>query len=303
MVKHSFSGVLALLMGGILLGAMVGCTFSADPSPVPETPPSLTVESVHMGSQVKQGEVLKITVDAPTPDLQLNAAWLAGVKAPLFYQTATHTWEALMPTKVDQKVGGYPIKIQNVAGQTLYTGQVEITNAGYSRQNISVSGSMAGHKTAEPGELEAMAALKTDTSPEKYWSEPLVKPTEDCMNSRFGNLRYHNGKFTDNYHRGVDLRSPQGRPVKAIAGGKVKIARNYRLHGGTVGLDHGQGMSSVYIHLSQILVKPGDTVEQGQVVGKVGSTGFATGPHLHWGLFVNGYPVNPVQWLAHRSCG
>lgn len=253
-------------------------------------------------TSVKQGDVLRITLKNIPAEMKQPTAWLAAVKAPLFYREKTNTYEGLMPVKVAQKMGGYTIKIQDYNGKTIHTGKVEVTNGGYSRQNIQVSSSMKGHSSAEPGELETISRLKKETGDTLYWSEPLVRPTEDCMNSRFGNLRYHNNKFTGNYHKGIDLRSPQGRPVKATTGGKVKIARTYRLHGGTVGLDHGQGMSSVYIHLSQILVKPGDIVEKGQVVGKVGSTGFATGPHLHWGLFINGHPVNPQPWVHHKSC-
>ncbi|MBX2860590.1 MAG: M23 family metallopeptidase [Vampirovibrio sp.] len=134
-------------------------------------------------------------------------------------------------------------------------------------------------------------------SPKRYWDKPFQLPVPDCMNSRFGNLRLHNGKFTGNYHKGVDQRSPQGRPIKAAASGTVKLVKKFRLHGGTVGLDHGQGVSSIYIHMSKFAVKPGDVVQKGQVIGYVGSTGFATGPHLHWGVYVNGMPVNPRQWV------
>jgi murein DD-endopeptidase MepM/ murein hydrolase activator NlpD len=84
----------------------------------------------------------------------------------------------------------------------------------------------------------------------------------------------------------------------------VQIARMYRLHGGTVGIDHGQGIGSIYIHMSSIKVKPGDIVKKGDTIGTVGSTGFATGPHLHWGMYVNGLPINPNQWIKGvPKCG
>jgi lysostaphin len=73
----------------------------------------------------------------------------------------------------------------------------------------------------------------------------------------------------------------------------------YRLHGGTVGLDHGQGVSSIYIHMSKLNVKPGEIVKKGDVIGYVGSTGFATGPHLHWGMYMSGLPINPNQWITN----
>jgi murein DD-endopeptidase MepM/ murein hydrolase activator NlpD len=75
----------------------------------------------------------------------------------------------------------------------------------------------------------------------------------------------------------------------------------FRLHGGTVGLDHGQGVTSSYIHLSKTAVKEGQVVKQGEVIGYVGSTGFSTAPHLHWGLYVHGSPVNPKQWNPAKT--
>jgi murein DD-endopeptidase MepM/ murein hydrolase activator NlpD len=118
------------------------------------------------------------------------------------------------------------------------------------------------------------------------------------MNSPFGVLRYHNGVYSGNFHRGMDLRSPKGRPVRAITAGTVRIAHMFRLHGGTVGLDHGQGVTSLYLHLSRIAAREGRVVRRGEIIGWVGATGFATGPHLHWGLYVNGVPVNPAQWIS-----
>ncbi len=306
---------LSTSMAIIAVTTLTGCAVSQAVAPVPgstsnllaqntlDSKPSKPATIFAYNPSVKQGEVLRVNIKNPAPDLKQATAWVAGVKAPLFFQKASNTYEGLLPVKIAQKMGGYTLKIQDYNGKTIHTGKVEVTNGGYSRQNIQVSSSMKGHSSAEPGELETIGKLKTHTGNTRYWSEPLIRPTEDCMNSRFGNLRYHNNKFTGNYHRGIDLRSPQGRPIKATTGGVVKIAKTFRLHGGTVGIDHGQGMSSVYIHMSQILVKPGDVVKQGQVVGKVGSTGFATGPHLHWGLFVNGHPVNPQPWVNHRSCG
>jgi murein DD-endopeptidase MepM/ murein hydrolase activator NlpD len=113
------------------------------------------------------------------------------------------------------------------------------------------------------------------------------------MNSPFGVKRVYNGVFSGNYHKGLDQKSPQGHPIVAAEGGKIVIARTYRLHGGTVGIDHGQGLSSIYIHMSRIDVKPGDVVKKGQTIGKIGATGFAAGPHLHWGVYAQGVAVDP----------
>jgi murein DD-endopeptidase MepM/ murein hydrolase activator NlpD len=137
----------------------------------------------------------------------------------------------------------------------------------------------------------------------RHWEEPFLAPTSGCMNSPFGVQRLHNGKPTGNYHRGVDQRGPNGRPIVAAASGVVRIARMFNVHGGTVGIDHGQGLTSIYIHMSKIAAEEGAMVKKGDVIGYIGSTGFSTGPHLHWGINVHGVPVQPLQWVKLTPCG
>lgn len=250
---------------------------------------------------VKQGEVLKVTLqNATSAQLGTNDyayVTLSGEKARLFTQENGDLL-ALVPVSVYEKPGKYPLTIYNAAQVPIKTFDINILDGRYKTQNVSVSSSTAGLQPL-PGELEAIQKLKNTVTPVKHWDEPFITPTSDCQNSPFGVKRYHNGVSTGDYHKGVDLRSPSGRPIKATASGKVQIATMYRLHGGTVGLDHGQGVGSIYIHMSKLAVKPGQMVQKGQTIGYVGSTGFASGPHLHWGLYVNGLPVNPNQWIAN----
>ena len=78
--------------------------------------------------------------------------------------------------------------------------------------------------------------------------------------------------------------------------------RQFNIHGGTVAIDHGQGVGSLYLHLSRFAAREGARVAQGDVIGYAGSTGRSSAPHLHWSLYVNGVPVNPRQWLALKPC-
>lgn len=246
-------------------------------------------------SAARQGETLRVTAAHAGARVEGASARFAGKSVPLFPQPDGRSL-ALMPVPVTQKPGEHVLEVLDRQGKSLHRAAVWIEDARFPRQNIRVSKGMATLQPG-PGEMETVRGLQNLVSPERYWREPFLSPTPDCINSPFGVSRYHNGKFTGNYHRGVDLRSPQGRPVRATADGVVRIARMFRLHGGTAGLDHGQGVTSTYIHLSKISVREGDRVGQGDVIGYVGATGFATGPHLHWGLYVNGLPVNPAQWI------
>jgi murein DD-endopeptidase MepM/ murein hydrolase activator NlpD len=117
-----------------------------------------------------------------------------------------------------------------------------------------------------------------------YWTEKLAWPARGRVSGVFGSQRFYNGK-PRSYHSGVDVAVPQGWKVRAPIGGTVSLTHEGLYFAGkTVMLDHGHGVQSSFIHLSRILVKKGDTVRKGQVIGLVGRTGRATGPHLHWSM-------------------
>lgn len=113
----------------------------------------------------------------------------------------------------------------------------------------------------------------------------------------FGVRRFFNGQER-NSHAGLDIAVPQGTPVKASANGVVTIVGDYFFNGKTVFVDHGQGLISMYCHLSEIDVVKGQTVSRGEVVGKVGSTGRSTGPHLHWTVSLNNQRVDPAIFIG-----
>ena len=127
-------------------------------------------------------------------------------------------------------------------------------------------------------------------------SLPSLWPVRGLIASRFG-VRVSPFTDTNVFHHGLDIDAPKGSPVKAAAGGKVIRGGFESLYGNLVEIDHGNGYRTVYAHLSDRLVEAGDTVPRGGVIGKVGDTGRATGPHLHYEVRVNGLPVNPVRFL------
>jgi Membrane proteins related to metalloendopeptidases len=239
------------------------------------------------------GDAIRIEI----PGTQELQAELNGKTIRLFPQ-AGGSLLGLMPVPVAQKPGDYTLHIRDARGAEKQRMSVRIEDAHFPKQNIQVGKGTAGLKPL-PGEMEAVGALRNSVTATRLWNEPFENPTPQCMNSLFGVARYHNGKPTGNYHKGVDLRSPAGTPIHAITDGVVHIAKMFRLHGGTVGLDHGQGLTSIYLHMSKIAVKEGDRVKKGDVIGYVGATGFATGPHLHWQLQVNGLPINPLEFLPN----
>ncbi|KAF1718632.1 peptidase M23 [Pseudoxanthomonas yeongjuensis] len=132
------------------------------------------------------------------------------------------------------------------------------------------------------------------------FAQAFVWPVQGRISGRFGNGRVYNGQ-PGSGHSGMDIAVPTGTPVKAPAAGVVTFAApDLYLTGGTLLLDHGFGVSSNFLHLSRIDVKIGDRVEQGQVIGAVGATGRATGPHLHWGMNWFDVRIDPLLVLERK---
>jgi murein DD-endopeptidase MepM/ murein hydrolase activator NlpD len=146
-------------------------------------------------------------------------------------------------------------------------------------------------------EQAQVSAARTRDGDETGFAQHFEWPVHGRISGRFGNARVYNGQ-PGSGHSGMDIAVPQGTPVKAPADGVVTFAApDLYLTGGTVLLDHGHGISSNFLHLSRIDVKVGDVVKQGDVIGAVGMTGRATGPHLHWGMSWFDVRIDPLLVL------
>ncbi len=146
-------------------------------------------------------------------------------------------------------------------------------------------------------EQAQVSAARTRDGDETGFAQLFEWPVQGRISGRFGNARVYNGQ-PGSGHSGMDIAVPQGTPVKAPADGVVTFAApDLYLTGGTVLLDHGHGISSNFLHLSRIDVKVGDVVKQGDVIGAVGMTGRATGPHLHWGMSWFDVRIDPLLVL------
>lgn len=139
------------------------------------------------------------------------------------------------------------------------------------------------------------AALATWTQTDALpWG--FLKPVDGPYSSPFGLRRFLNGQAR-NPHSGVDIAAPEGAPIRSPAAGTVIEVGDYFFNGRTVLVDHGQGLVSMFAHMSRIDVKPGQILARGEVLGAVGSTGRVTGPHLHWGVSLNDARVNPKLFM------
>ena len=135
-----------------------------------------------------------------------------------------------------------------------------------------------------------------EITPEREWSGKFAAPVDAPVSDVFGTRRVFNG-VTKSVHQGLDFRVPPATPVFAINAGKVILARPLYFEGNCVVLDHGQGLLTLYLHLSELKVKEGDSVKRGQEIGLSGATGRATGPHLHLAVRWQGAYLDPAVLL------
>jgi murein DD-endopeptidase MepM/ murein hydrolase activator NlpD len=269
-----------------------------------------------LGASAQQCSVTPATIPlGETVRLQCKAAASGGDAASMSVATARlkdrsikmfkqkdGTWFGLMPIAEADVPGAYSVEFLAATGETIDSAKLTIRPTVFPTQNVNLAPQIEELKSS-PEEIQTLTAFRNSVSDERFWEDPLAVPVTGCMLSPFGVKRLHNGKPTGEFHGGVDQRAAAGSPIRAAAAGEVKIAQPFTVLGGTVAIDHGQGLETMYLHMSKIAVQPGARVNKGDVIGYVGATGRANGPHLHWLIDVNGVPVNPRQWVTLTACG
>jgi len=141
--------------------------------------------------------------------------------------------------------------------------------------------------------------MSKNSAPEFLWHGPFVQLSNSKVEAYFADRRtyVYDGKPVDQQdHVGFDLSTVAHNPIQAGNDGKVILAEYFGIYGNAVVIDHGAGLLSLYGHMSEIDVKPGQMVKKQEIIGKSGSTGLAAGDHLHFGMFLQGVPVNPTEW-------
>jgi murein DD-endopeptidase MepM/ murein hydrolase activator NlpD len=241
------------------------------------------------------GDTISVVVQTNSNQNAVPTAVLNQKTYPMF-AIAPNRYRAFIPTTPLDPPGNLNIQVN---GETPQAFTLPLRNREFPTQSIWLSGDSASLGTDY--EFDRVDAFKALVSPEKYWNGAFQRPNQGEITTIYGVRRYYNGEFAQDYfHRGVDYAGPTGDPIVAPAAGRValvgRVEDGFELHGNTIGIDHGQGVVSIMLHLSRIDVKEGDFVQPGQRLGAVGATGAVTGAHLHWGLYVHGKCVDPVPW-------
>jgi murein DD-endopeptidase MepM/ murein hydrolase activator NlpD len=244
---------------------------------------------------VNLGETLRLTCPAEAASAKWNDRTVK-----LFRQADGKSF-GLMPVSVKDAPGPASIEFLSKQGTSFATGKFLVRVTRFPSENVRLSPDIEALRST-PEELQLLTGFRNEVSNDRYWQDPLAPPVDGCVTSPFGVKRMHNGKPTGEFHGGVDQRTPAGEEIRAITDGKIVFAKKFNVLGNAVGIDHGQGLGSMYLHMSKLAVADGAAVKKGDVLGYAGSTGRSTGPHLHWVLYANGVNINPAQWVKLNAC-
>lgn len=206
-------------------------------------------------------------------------------------------WLAVVGIPLGAKLGEHSLSIAAAGEERAVT--FDVHDREYESQYITLDNDRMVNPYKNDLERIGRERKEIDAALEQFtWAKnpgvDFILPIEGPQSSAFGLRRYFNEQ-PRSPHSGIDLVAPAGTPIKAPARGIVIETGNYFFNGNTVFLDHGQGLVTMYCHMSEIGVEPGDVVDQGEIIGKVGATGRVTAAHLHWGVSLNDARVDP--WL------
>lgn len=203
------------------------------------------------------------------------------------------------PVPLSGKPGSYTIELLH-NGRMVETRTVLVEPCHYPEQHLHVKNRRKVNPAPddmrrirkEAVRKRTAKSARSDRMPETNFVWPVRGP----VSSAFGLRRFFNDQ-PRSPHKGLDIAAPEGRPVRAAEEGVVVDAGNFFFSGNLVFIEHGQGLMTLYAHLSSIDVEPGERVKKGQVIGRVGSTGRVTGPHLHFSVLIDSVYVDPSLFL------
>lgn len=253
---------------------------------------------VNAPAQVGQGDPFIVTLESAKPTPKFTVVWRdKTITIPA--EADQRSARVLLAVPLDAPPGQLPLTVSAAGGASVQK-NVRVVAKARPVQRLTVDSKFVD----PPADVQARIARdrkKVNETlahfiPERMWDVPMLRAVPGEISSQFGLRRVLNGK-PRSPHRGVDFRGQTGQPILALADGQVGLAENLYFSGNCVYVNHGGGVFTAYLHMSELLVKPGQRVRRGEVLGLVGSTGVSTAPHLHLSLFAQGTPADVLPLL------
>jgi murein DD-endopeptidase MepM/ murein hydrolase activator NlpD len=257
-------------------------------------------------ARLVNGSPVLFLVTTPKPIHSLSGIWL-GHDIAFSFDASHKIWFALAGVSQETKPGLYPLELHaaasseqnsgSSAGQTVsFEKKIRVESQRYPRVSLKVATRYTAPSPEDQHQIEQDKTTKSEAfktlSPARDWQGSFEAPVHAEISDVFGVERVFNGSVQST-HQGLDFRVPNGTPVAAVNRGRVILARPLFFEGNCVVIDHGQGLLTLYLHLSKFSVHEGDEVDKGQEIGLSGGTGRATGPHLHLAVRWQGVYLNP----------
>ncbi len=257
-------------------------------------------------ARIVNGTPVLFRVTAPKVVRTLSAKWIDH-EVSFSFDPVQKAWFGLAGASLETKPGAYPIELRaetNSGPAIAYKQAIKVLRQRYPR--VTVLKVPERYTAPDPEQLRVIEhdkevkaeAFKTLTA-DREWKGSFQRPVAADISDVFGVQRVFNGAVQST-HQGLDFRVPAGTPVSAVNSGTVVLARPLYFEGNCVVIDHGQGLLTLYLHLSEMGVKEGERVAKGQQIALSGGTGRATGPHLHLAVRWQGVYLNPAGLLALR---
>lgn len=254
-------------------------------------------------AQLVNGAPVVFQIAPPARLTELKAKWLQH-EVSFAYDAASKNWYGIAGIALEIRPGIYSLELKGTTSrgtELSFSRKITVRKAKYPSIAVTVSKRYTEPSQEQLERIRQDKTVKQDvfrhSDSEREWSGRFRAPVDVRVSDVFGTQRTFNGKV-QSMHQGLDYAAPQGTPVSAVNAGTVLFASPLYFEGNCVVLDHGQGLLSLYLHLSEIKVKQGDRVERGQEIGLSGGTGRATGPHLHLAVRWQGVYLNPATLLS-----
>jgi murein DD-endopeptidase MepM/ murein hydrolase activator NlpD len=284
------------LLGSLLL-ALTAIAYAGTPSDpgLAQEPAPARADSALSG---KQGEILYLRLKIEDHPASVVGIWRD--RHVPFFRLSDSEFAALVGIDMTDQPGTVDFTVDIQAPEAIRQQSLRITIApeAFREQRLTLPKAQVDPDSAAlkriAAERDQVKTVFASSDAERLWTKGFVVPVEGVGTGAFGSRRILNGQ-PRNQHSGEDIAAPLGTPVKATNTATVRLVDDHFFSGTSVILDHGLGLYTMYSHLHTATVKEGDRVQRGDIIGTVGKSGRATGPHLHWGAWLNGSRVNPFS--------